>query len=157
MRAYFDELCTANHVEWLTFEQTGVKVDMASAKQKTPKKLRDQQSEFVQRVSRSMEAISIMENADEIAVEYKRSLRLSDAVQAVNERNRRIDEEREARARLAETTAREAEAVRKVEALAPPVEAENPKIYSSTFTVHTTMDKLKKLKDFLNMEGIKYE
>ncbi len=157
LREYFDELCVANHVEWLTFEQTGVKVDMASAKQKTPRKLREQLMDFVHSVRGAMDAISVSENAEEITVEYKHSLSLSEAMRTVEERRKRIEAEREDRARLAETTAREAEAVRKVEALAPPVQSEQPKIYSSTFTVHTTMDKLKKIKDFLNMEGIKYE
>ena len=39
---YFQELCAVNEVDFLSFGQTGVKVDMASARAKTPKKLMEQ-------------------------------------------------------------------------------------------------------------------
>ena len=39
---YFRELCAVNEIDFLSFGQTGVKVDMASARAKTPKKLMEQ-------------------------------------------------------------------------------------------------------------------
>ena len=36
------DLCSASDVDFVSFEQTGVKIDMASAKSKTPKKLMEQ-------------------------------------------------------------------------------------------------------------------
>lgn len=56
--------------------------------------------------------------------------------------------------------AREAEAVAKVDAAAPPVvqpPVEAEQVYKCTFTVHATKPQLRRLKEFLNQEGIRYE
>ena len=160
LREYFAELCAAERIDFIRFEQSGVKVDMASAKQKTTKKLREQLADFVSGVARSVELISGMDYAEEIMVEFKRTLDAPAAISTVQERHRRIEAEKEAQALREEQRAREAEAVAKVEAAAPPtveppVEAEQ--VYKCTFTVHATKPQLRKLKGFLNQEGIRYE
>lgn len=96
LREYFSELCAAEHVEWLTYDRSSIKVDMASAKQKTPKKLREQITSFVTGVARGVEAISSMGNAEEIMVEFKRTLDAAEAIFIVQERHRRVEREREA-------------------------------------------------------------
>lgn len=157
LRDYFAELCAVHHLDWLAYERAGIKVDMASAKAKTPKKLREQLASFVAGVAQSVDRILLLDDAEEIMVEFQRSLDAADAICAVQDRHRRIEEQQAAQeARKAERE-REAEMVRRVEALAPPAVAEAPKTVKCTFTVRTTMDKLKKLKEFLNMEGIQYE
>lgn len=155
LREYFDELCIANHLEWLTFEMSGVKVDLTSAKQKTPKKLRNQLVEFVADVNKAVETIATMEDSAEILVEYKQSLNLPDAISTVLQRHQRIEAEVHIQEQREAIIQQEAEAIKKVEALAPPVEEE--KTYECTFKVKTTMDKLKKLKAFLESEEIDYE
>jgi len=157
LRDYFDELCAVHHLDWLTYERAGITVDMASAKAKTPKKLREQIAAFVFGVSESVNRIRSLENSSEIIVEYQKSLDASDAICAVQERHRRIAETEAVEVQWEAIRQREEEAVRKIEALAPPVAIEQPKIVKCTFTVRTTMDKLKKLKDFLIREGIQYE
>lgn len=157
LREYFAELCTVRHLDWLTYERAGIKVDMASAKAKTPKKLRDQLSAFVTQVGDSVDRIVDLDNAEEIMVEFRRTLNAADAICTVQERHRRIEEQRKAQEYLKAVREQETETVRRVEALAPPVLVEPPKIVKCTFTVHTTMDKLKKLKEFLEEEGIEYE
>ena len=160
LREYFSELCAAQHVEWLGYERAGVRVDMASARQKTPKKLREQLVQFVSRVSSDVERISEMEGAEEILVEYKRTLNAVDAIGVVHERHRRIESERAAREARAVQRERESEAIARVEAVAPPVileEKEPERFYKCAFTVRATMEKLKKLKKFLIEEGIEYE
>lgn len=167
---YFDELCAAHHLEWLTYEQAGIKVDMASAKSKTPKKLRGQLVEFIVRVSESVERINSLDNAEEIMVEYQRTLDATQAIFTVQERHRRIEDQRADRetkeaARNAEKAAEEK--VNKVyqEYLKPPTEAatipeieDDPVIPICTFTViNPRRSQLLKLKEFLNMEGIQYE
>lgn len=160
LREYFSELCAAQHVEWLGYERAGVRVDMASARQKTPKKLREQLVQFVSRVSSDVERISEMEGAEEILVEYKRTLNAVDAIGVVHERHRRIESERAAQGARAVQRERESEAIARVEAVAPPVileEKEPERFYKCAFTVRATMEKLKKLKKFLIEEGIEYE
>ena len=157
LRDYFAELCVVHHLDWLEYERAGIKVDMASAKAKTPAKLRKQLMEFVVSIAESVERVSALDDANEIMVEFKRTLNATDAICTVQERHRRIEEQRKAQETRAAAVQQEAEAVRRVEALAPPVQAEPQKTVKCTFTVRTTMDKLKKLKEFLETEGIQYE
>lgn len=158
LREYFAELCAVHHLEWLTYERAGIKVDMDSAKAKTPKKLREQMVAFVVGVAESVERISSLEDAGEIMVEFQQSLNAADAICTVQERRRRIEEQKAAQEHLKSVREQDAEVVRRVEALAPPVIAEAPEpVVKCVFTVHTTKAKLRKLKEFLNMEGIKYE
>lgn len=166
LREYFAELCAANHVEFLTFEQAGIQVDMASARQKTPKKLREQLTQFVSRVSSDVDSISEMEDAEEILVEYKQSLSLSSAIGIVLDRHRRIQQQREESLSRASVKSSELEAVHKVDAIAPPVPVQPPKEekrYTISFTLRPTESQMKKLrpflielKDFLIQEGIEY-
>lgn len=162
LRDYFDELRAANHVEFLKFEQAGIVVDMASAKQKTPKKLREQLVQFVARVASDVDRIAEMDDAEEIMVEYKKSLNVADAIGTVLDRHRRIQAQREADQARSIVKAAEAEAVRKVDAVAPPVEVQKEpvpetNVFKCTFTVTATKPQLKRLKEFLNQEGIRYE
>lgn len=163
LRAYFDELCLAHHIGFLRFEQAGVKVGIADAKQKTPKKLREQLVQFVARAASDVDRIADMDDAEEIMVEYQKSLNLADAIGTVLDRHRRIQAQREAAQARESIKAAEAEAVRKVDAVAPPVEApkeataEPQKQFRCTFTVTATKPQLKRLKEFLNQEGIRYE
>lgn len=169
LRDYFYQLCAVRHLDWLEYERAGIKVDMASAKAKTPKKLREQLASFVTQVGDAVGRILPLDDAEEIMIEFRRTLDAGQAICTVQERHRRIEEERAAReARYAELD-REEEAVRKVEALAPPVHVAPPEpakpekdpnevIPKCTFTaIGATRAKLWKLKEFLNMEGIKYK
>lgn len=158
LREYFAELCAVHHLDWLTYEQAGVKVDMASAKAKTPRKLREQLVAFVVGVAESVEQIGSLDDAVEIMVEYQRTLDTAGAICTVKERHRRIEEQKAAQDARGAEQARETEMVRRVEALAPPVVVETPEpVVKCTFTVHTTKGQLRKLKEFLIMEGIQYE
>lgn len=170
LKEYFAELCAAHHLDWLTYDRANIKVDMASAKAKTPKKLREQLVQFVVRVAESVERISALEYADEIMVEFRRTLDASAAIFTVQERHQRIEEQRvENEARKAAKIAQEA-MERKVEEsyqkyLQPPTEAvktpdtaDDEIIPRCTFTaINATRAQLRKLKEFLNMEGIQYE
>lgn len=165
MRTYFSELAAAEHVEWLKYEWAGIKVDMASARQKSHAKLREQIAAFVVRVSQDVTTISGMEDAEEIMAEYRQCLDLGRALGTVQERHQRIeDERRAAEERRAAMEAQQA-AVEKVDAAAPhtafeppvaaPVEPE--KVYKCSFTVRATKTQLRKLKEFMMQEGIRYE
>lgn len=157
LRRYFDELCAVHHLDWLTYERAGIKVDMASAKAKTPKRLREQLTAFVKDVFENVSTIRTMDDAEEIMVEYQRCLNFADAYIAVKDRHRRIEEQKADQEASKAKREREAEMVSRVEALAPPVVVEAETVVKCTFTVRATKSQLRKLKEFLNMEGIKYE
>lgn len=160
LRDYFAELCAVHHLDWLAYERVGIKVDMASAKAKTPTKLRRQLEEFVVGVSNSVDRINLLEDASEIMVEYQRTLDAADAICTVQERHKSIEEQKVVLdVRRAEQD-REAEMVRRVEALAPPVVVEvskPPKIRYMDFRAHGTMEQLGALKKFAADNNIKLE
>ena len=135
-----------------------MKVDMASARAKTPKLLREQLAAFVVRVSGDVDRIGDLEDAAEIMVEYQQTLDAAKAVCAVQNRRRRTEEQKAAQKNRVAARERVAEMVRRVEAMeaAAAVEAPEPVVVCS-FIVKTSRSKLRRLKEFLNMEGIQYE
>lgn len=168
MREYFSELCAAERVDWLKFEWVGLKITLDVARQKSHAKLREQIAGFVVGVAQAVNTISKMEDAEEIMAEYRQYLDMGRAIGIVQDRHQRIEEERQAAE--ARRTAQEAQAaaVQKVEAVAPPIVLEPPvaapapqqedeKVYKCSFAVRATKAQLKRLKEFMNQEGIRYE
>lgn len=164
LRNYFDELCAVHHLDWLTYERAGIKVDMASAKAKTPKRLREQLMAFVAGVSESVDRINSLEDAGEIMVEYQKTLDAAGAICTVKERHRRIEEARAFQESRSAIRAQEADMVRRVEALAPAVAVQKPEknpddIFERfTYTVlNVKRSQLWEIREFLKERGIQYE
>ena len=168
LRDYFDELCAVHHLDWLTYERAGIRVDLTSAKAKTPKKIREQLMAFVAGIAESVDRINSLVDSGEIMVEFQRSLDAAGAICTVKERHRRIEEQKQMQEQREAIRAQEAEAVRKVEALATPVPVKVPPkqpekdpneiIPRCTFTaIGATRAQIWKLREFMDMEGIKYE
>lgn len=160
---YFAELCEANSLDFITFENANINVTLSASM----KSLKEQAKAFVDKIVDDLNLIDTQEHKDEILYEYKQSLNVSNAITTVANRYKAIEE---AKAREEERKAREqaeAEAVAKVEEvveavapptvepIAPPVEEE--KTYTLKFTVRGTMPQLKALKEFLNNGGYDYE
>jgi len=165
LRDYFAELCAVRHLDWLEYERAEIKVDMAAAKAKTPTKLRKQLADFVTQVGDSVDRINELDDADEIMVEFKRSLDAGDAICTVRERNQRIEAERAELEKRRAVLEQEAEMVHRVEALSPPVAIpaaaeKNPDDIFDRFTYtvfNVKRSQLWKIRDLLNREGIRYE
>lgn len=156
LREYFAELCEAHNLDFLQFEKAGIKVDLTSAKAKTPTKLRGQLEQFVTNVACDVRLIGKMDDAEEIMVEYKRSLSVANSVAAVQERHRQIEAERAAAEQRQAAQEQEAKAVERVQSFAPPVAVEQPQQFRVTFSVTDTKDRLRLLKQFLEANGYKY-
>ena len=163
LRQYHAEMTHVHGVEFLTFEKAmqlaKLKIGVADANAKTPKKLMDGIAEVTASVAVGVDRISRMANNAEIMAEYKKCFDVGEAVAIVEQRIRQVaEEERQAEIRKAEE-AKKAEAVAKVEALAAPVEKapEEEKIFTIKFTVRCTKAQGLKLKEFLIKEGIRYE
>lgn len=168
MREYFSELCAAERVDWLKFEWVGLKITLDVARQKSHAKLREQIAAFVVGVAQAVNTISKMEGAEEIMAEYRQCLDTGRAIGIVQDRHQRIEEERQAAEARRAAQEAQAAAVQKVEAVAPPTVLEPPvaapaphqedeKVYKCSFTVRATKAQLKRLKEFMTQEGIRYE
>lgn len=160
---YFAELCEANSLDFITFENANINVTLSAS----IKSLKEQAKAFVDKIVDDLNLINTQEHKDEIFYEYKQSLNVSNAITTVSNRYKAIEE---AKAREEERKAREqaeAEAAAKVESvvetvapptvepIAPPIEEE--KKYTLKFIVRGTMPKLKALKEFLNNGAYDYE
>lgn len=166
LRQYFGELCAVDNIDFLTLEQAmsigGIKISMADATAKTPKRLQDALNAIVSQISDGMNQIQQMDDAAEIMAEYKVCLDVGHAVSIVQGRKRRIEAEREAAEARKAAQERQQEAAKKVESVAPPTEIAPPraeKIFPEfSFTVFDcTRSQLIKIRDYLKQEGIRYE
>lgn len=161
---YFHELCAVEHIDFLRFDQIGLKIGLTEARQKTHRKLREQIKGFIDAVVSDVSAITGMDDAAEIMTEYRKVLILSTAVHTVRERHRLMKEQSAAIEERKNVLEQENEMVRRVEAFAPPVVSEAPEkdpdemIPRLTFTcINATRAQLRRVRDFLNREGIQYE
>ena len=168
LREYFTELCEAEGVQWLTYERAGIVVDMTSARQKVPKKLREKITQFVTGVSRGVSLIAEMDCAEEIMVEFKRTLDAAEAISIVQERHRRVEAERVSMQTRQDVSGAEsvhaAEVKAAEEAFTPPSivtpvnesQLEAEKCYVA-FNVTGTLEQIIALKKFLMDGGYQYE
>lgn len=172
LNAYYDELCAAEKIDFVPFDRallkSGIKIGLADAKAKTPRKLQDALSGFVSQIALDVERISSMDDAAEIMAFYRVSLDFGEAISRAQQLKQSIQREKEAAERRKAEMERQAEAVKKVEAAATvaapvPVAASAPvqdeKVYPVfKFTVYNcTRTQLIKVRDYLKQEGIQYE
>lgn len=148
---YFEELCEANGLDFLTFERANIHVTLSASL----KSLKEKAKEFVVRVCDDLTLIETQEHKEEILYEYKQSLNVSAAITMVANRYKAIEaaKAREEERKAAEQAKQEAAA--KVEAVAPPTVEEKP--LTVAFRVTATRSKLRELKAFLEKGGYEYK
>lgn len=90
--AYFNELCTVEKIDWLSFDRLNIEVNLST----TEKKYKEQILEEIERIKDDLNLINSDKYAAEILVEYKKTLKASQAIQSVRARkeNERIEAER---------------------------------------------------------------
>lgn len=156
LQLYFNELCDALHIDFVTFDQTGVVVDMATANLKDPKKARNAIHDFLNRIEDDRRTISTMEHAEEIMAEYRLTLSLSAAIAAVTDRHKRTEQATQDLEEAQQRTA-QAEHTRQTLYVEAPEIIPTEEEYSVTFTVTAPLLKLKALKAYLESNHFTYE
>lgn len=154
---YYLELCKANGLDFITFDQVNINVTLSES----TKSLKEKVKAFIDRICDDLRLIETQEHKEEILFEYKDYLNVSAAITAVTNRHKAIEAARvQAEERKDAEQARQ-EAAAKVEAvaekLAPPVVKEPEKVFSVQFTVKGTKAQLRALKEFLNSGGYEYK
>jgi hypothetical protein len=184
IRDYFSELCKANNLPWLRFEQMGLKIGLSTSVNGTKTAL----TSTVLRISNEVLELSRYENAAELMVEYKKSLNMALALSTIRARQEQIklqkQYEAQRRAALEQQRAAEEKVQKAVseaqetqqDSAEPPIEEvtapteETPTeaptavqeqapatIYEVKFAVRGTIAQLKKLKQFIMQEGMSYD
>lgn len=168
VQAYFTEYAQSLGIEWLTAGRARLSVTLSVSE----KRLKEDCKSFIDHVLTDLQSIREQKNAEEILVEYKKTLNLADAMFTVSNRKKEIEAERRKAADFAEKQKAADEAVQKVEEavreenLSVPEETPEPetpsgledeKRYEVTFTVRGTLRQLKELKQFLQEGNYDYE
>ena len=153
---YFNEYALKENIDFVSYEQAKINVTLSASM----KSLKEQAKSFIDKIVSDLALIETQEHKTEILVEYKQSLNASAAIMNVSNRFKAIEEEKKRQEELARIKEQEQLAISKVEATldkpltAPEVVVEPKKedIYTMTFTVKGTKEKLKELKKYL-IEG----
>ena len=161
VKAYFEELCQAAQIEFVTFENANINVTLSASM----KSLKTQAAQFVGRICDDIALIDVQEHKDEVLFHYKKIdgfsfLNASKSITFVAEKYKTIEAEKAKEAERQARAEAEAKAVEKVEEIAPPIvepiapPVEEEKILQLTFTIKGTMAQLKEVKNFIIEKGI---
>lgn len=140
---YFAEKCVLEEIDFVTYEKMKQNITLNLSN----KKMLEEIDEYIARIKEDLTLISTQKYQEEILVEYKETLNVSQAIIVVENRQKRIEEEK-------------AKVSIPVE---PKVEIEKPKVTvveelkTMTFKVTGTMMQLKEIKNKLDELGVKYE
>ncbi len=175
IKDYFAELCKANNLDWLKYEQLNLKVGLST----TVSGVKTAMTATVLQIAADAAELSQNADAAELLVEYQKSLNMALALSTVRARHEQIElqkqQDAERRAALEQQQAAEKKVQQAIEEAqqdaAPPVEevsapeeettTEAPiaaqDVYEVKFTVRGTIEQLKKLKQFILQEGMSYD
>lgn len=153
---YFNELITKENIDFVEYKQLGIKVGLSNSL----KSLKDSVKEFIDKVVDELNLIETQEYKTEILVEYKQNLNVANAITVVSARMKAIEETKKQEEEKLQKQEEEIKVVEKVEEFTAPVEVGEEvqeEINTMTFKVFGTMEQLKKVKEFLESEGIEYD
>lgn len=175
LKEYFDELCAAKGIDFLSFKGLRMNVTLS----KPVSKLKATIKGAVDGVANDLELINSVPESDEykseVLAEYKRTLNTAGAFKAVNERGdakaeelKRLEAQKEA-AEIARTQAAQVQTtppvlqaptvatsapVAPVQAEEAPVQGATNQLIECTFKVKATMEQLRALKQYLITNNI---
>lgn len=166
IKAYFEECKSAVGIDFIAFENSGIKVTRSASKTKLKKAVK----EFVDKVKNDTEMIQSQEYASEILAEYRKCFDASKAIMAVKERHEKAEAiEKEMLERQKEEQTR-AEAQAKAEAytessqsatvLKPPVQQSVKKELKCHATFILKTENIEIMTDILRyakLKGAEYE
>jgi hypothetical protein len=153
IRLFFDEYAMSKEVDFVKFEDVGVKIGLNALTEKgsITKKIQDQITNFLDNVEKELQLINTLEFKDEILVEYKKTLKCASAIADVQDRHRQLEEMQKQKEEKKEEPITDEKVQERISHVTAPKVEE--KKYSMTFTVTGTMARLKELKEYLKKEG----
>lgn len=91
---YFNEYAASKKIDFVTFENMNVKIikGLVTSTGALTKKTQDAISEFINQREKDLDLIRPLENADEILVEYKKTLKCADSIALVMDRHKQLEE-----------------------------------------------------------------
>lgn len=153
LKAYFDE---QNAYDFLGFEDLGLHI----IKSKSDKSIKEEIDAYIVQVATNLETIETLQNKERILAKYHMTKDLNLSISQVNleiQREEAIKAQQEAKKVQVEQTPAPVEQAQKVDLQTVKESLEEPEEFRCTFTVFATKEQLKRMKQFLKDEGIKYE
>lgn len=148
IKAYFAEYAAYLQLDFVPYERAGVNVTLSASS----KSLKTTVKTFLDKVKEDLDLIDTQDHKAEILAEYKQTLDVSKSILTVKDR---IEREEKEKAKI--EVKREVPNVQVEEIVHAPKEIKEEPIYTMTFKVEGTIQQLKKIKEFLEKEGIKYD
>lgn len=156
VKRYFNEYIASKDIDFVSFEQLNLNITLNVS----DKKLKEQVKTFVDKVVDDLLLIASQEHNQEILIEYKKSLNISQAISNVLGRYKELEELKKKEEAQAKRKAHIQESVHRVdEVIAPPTRIENKQEENLeiAFKVRGTREELKKLVNYLKDGGYEYE
>ena len=123
----------------------------------TETSLKNQIVEFCKKISEDLVAISSDDNRDELLLEYKNNgFDYTKAVISLKEKQKHLEEIKNKMDNLNQVVEEENKIIETVNEVSVPIEIEEEKLLTCTFTVKTTKDKLIQLRNFMKEKEIEY-
>lgn len=155
------------NAEYVSFASAGIRITLTASE----KSLKDAARSFLDQIAGDLSIIDSQDNSEEILVEYLRDLKLSRAITTVCNRHKAIADAQERKKAAAAQAAVLEESTKQVEAAAatesvmtPPTVLDvpesapaDPAVFSTSFKVTASLDKLRALKNFLIEGGYEYK
>lgn len=111
----------------------------------------------IENAADTVQLINNEEYSNEVMIEYKKTLDYIKAKNTVLERHKQLEEMQKVQSDWQDNMVECEKMVETAEEIVAPREIIEGQIVSSTFTVKTTVDNLKKIKEFLEKLGVEYE
>lgn len=154
MIEFFNQYQEFYHLEdIIKFEDVGLNITLSA----TETSLKNQIVEFCKKISEDLVAISSDDNRDELLLEYKNNgFDYTKAVISLKEKQKHLEEIKNKMDNLNQVVEEENKIIETVNEVIAPIEIEEEKLLTCTFTVKTTKDKLIQLRNFMKEKEIEY-
>lgn len=154
MIEFFNQYQEFYHLEdIIKFEDVGLNITLSA----TETSLKNQIVEFCKKISEDLVAISSDDNRDELLLEYKNNgFDYTKAVISLKEKQKHLEEIKNKMDNLNQVVEEENKIIETVNEVIVPIEIEEEKLLTCTFTVKTTKDKLIQLRNFMKEKEIEY-
>lgn len=154
MIEFFNQYQEFYHLEdIIKFEDVGLNITLSA----TETSLKNQIVEFCKKISEDLVAISSDDNRDELLLEYKNNgFDYTKAVISLKEKQKHLEEIKNKMDKLNQVVKEENKIIETVNEVIAPIEIEEEKLLTCTFTVKTSKDKLIQLRNFMKEKEIEY-
>ena len=151
---FFFQYRETYHLDFIEFQDLGLNITLSASM----KSLKDQIKDFCERVDKDIQLIQTDENKDKLMLEYRRNgFDYQKAKLTLIEEQKQLEELRQQIEEKQEVEKQEEQIAEKVEVIAPKEIITDEELLEVSFTIKTSKDKIKLLKQFMESNGIEYE